>query len=173
MALHLVPAEWQRDVGSLHDFDVRRELLALKQFLRRNIPRQAILFLCLDFTVNINSRRPGRPVFQPHLHGVAFGTEESGLETLKRHYQPSKILGIERPVKVNNVNNPARQISYILKMGFKRWKPTYDRKHPRESMPNLHADELRELLLFLDQYRFTDLVLKHGMRRNGSKLKSS
>lgn len=173
LAVNLIPPEWQKNVGNLHDFDAQRELRTLKRFLEREIPDQAILILCLDFTVNIDSRRPGKPAFQPHLHGVAFETEVAGMDKLRDRYEPSKTLGIERPVKVDKVNDPVRQISYILKMDFRRWKPTYDRKHPLEPMPKLLAHEQRELLLFLDQYSFSDLVLRHGVRRNGIKLKLS
>lgn len=170
LALHLVPAKWQRDVGSLHDFDVRRELNSLRQHLRRNLGHQGIVLLCVDFTVNTDSGRAESPVFQPHLHGIAYGVEKADLDFLRRRYKPAKDLGVETPVKIINTNDPVEQISYILKMGFKRWKPTRDRVHPQESMPNLRADELRELLLYLDRHRFGELELKHHVRWYGSKL---
>ena len=170
VALHLVPAEWQRDIGSLHDFDVRRELNTLQQFLGRKLRNRGTVILCVDFTVNIDSRRPEKPVFQPHLHGVAYGVEESDIDVLRKRYKPAKDLGVETPVKAPRVNNPVKQISYILKIGFKRWKPTRDRNHPREPMPKLLAHEQRELLLYLDRHKFGDFELKHRVRWYGSKL---
>lgn len=171
LALHLVPAKWQRDVGSLHDFDVRRELNNLQQHLRRKLKNHGTVILCVDFTVNIDSRRPDRSVFQPHLHGVAYGVKKADLDFFRSRYKPDRDHGVETPVKIIDTNDPLRQISYILKMDFKRWKPTRDRVHPREPMPKLRAHEQRELLLYLDQYKFGDLELKHGVRWRGTKLK--
>ena len=39
-----------------------------------------------------------------------------------------------------------------------------------EWQDQLRVDELRELLLFLDQYQLSDLVLMHGIRRQGYRL---
>lgn len=169
--LSLIKHKWQRLEGKLDLLDLERELRTEKKYFERRLSSDVVLLLAMDFTANTDSQRPGEVFWQPHLHGVIFNATDGDLQAIRARYPAKPQKTVFRPCKIEDLKNPIHQLSYILKINYKRWKPTYDRTHPEERKPPLLAHQLRELLLFLDQFELTDLVLMHGVRRQGCELK--
>lgn len=111
-----------------------------------------------------------REYWQPHLHLVAEDVGQEHLNLLRqKHYQRS--VHVPRPMVVQPIIHPARQLSYLLKSYWPmrvRYLDAFG-----EEMSTFHRltePYHSEYLIMLDQLNLLDLILLIGVRRYGHAL---
>ncbi len=167
VGITIAPPWYQREKGHLDKFDIHDANRYLKSVLENTMCDSWGLIFGYDFRLVVDSHHSGEPFWQPRFHGIGLNCDWEELMKLKKYFPQSESHGVRPVVELQDTGDLIEQMSNFLNLDFKRWTPTYDRACLREPMPDLHADELRELLLFLDQYQLTDLVLMHGIRLVG------
>lgn len=111
-----------------------------------------------------------REYWQPHLHLVARGAGQAHLNLLRqRHYQRS--VHVRRPMVVQPIIHPARQLSYLLKSYWPmrlRYLDAFGEE--MSTFRRLTEPYHSEYLIMLNQWNLLDLVLLIGVRRYGHAL---
>jgi len=99
-----------------------------------------------------------------HANLVVFGAPKRALDDLEAG---TKAQDAFRPVKRTQLENPAKQLSYVLKFTtyHRPWQQTGPRK-PR-AVP-LNPTEHCELVRWMNQYGFSDYLFLYNARRHGS-----
>jgi hypothetical protein len=113
-----------------------------------------------------------RQYWQPHLHLIAQGLSEKSEKLIRhRHYRPSAY--VSRPMVVQPLENPARQVSYLLKSYWPmriRYIDAYGEE--RSSFQRIAEPYQAAYLVMLNRFNLLDFVLLIGVRRNGHVLKA-
>lgn len=108
--------------------------------------------------------------WQPHLHLVAKDLDTATISLLRRrHYQRTSL--IYRPMVVQPLNDPAPQVSYLLK-SFWPLRERYVQKGSQKSSTFRRIPEPlhSECLMMHDQFNLLDFVFLLGVRRQGHHL---
>jgi hypothetical protein len=110
-------------------------------------------------------------MWEPHFHIIVAGSTPAQFEALREHGYTSDAT-IQRPMRIDQVRNPAKQFSYCLK-SYCAKKVSYQdpRGKQRTRKLRLRNPYHNAALLWLDQQQPTDLVMMRGMRRYGSQLR--
>jgi hypothetical protein len=111
-----------------------------------------------------------RQCWQPHLHLIAQGLSEKSVNLIRhRHYRRST--NIYRPMLVQPLENPAKQISYL----FKSYWPMRIRYidafgNDQSTFQRVTEPYQTAYLLMLNRFELLDFVLLIGVRRRGHSL---
>jgi hypothetical protein len=106
--------------------------------------------------------------WQPHLHLITKGISGKALTLIRqRHYR--RTARIYRPMVVQPLRNPVRQVSYLLK-SYWPMKVRYVDARGRKSSTFQRIPEPYHsaYLVMLDQFNLLDLILLIGVRRYGN-----
>jgi hypothetical protein len=90
-------------------------------------------------------------------------------EAIKAAFPPEPTAPL--PHDFDEVDDPSECVTYLFKAIFNRrsgYTDAYDHHSTRKQ--SLKGSELRELLLWLDQYPIGARLILRGIRRNGSRL---
>lgn len=162
---HIVAAKWKIRASQLSSLTPAK----LRESVRTNLTRAGIdrlsgwviAFFHNEYDLTTDT-------YQPHFHVIAVGEKYRAFEALRslKMFAGGKGKGVYRPIVVQGLANPARQISYLLK-GY--WLQTTAnanensggtrRNDPRRIREPRHAQSI----LFLHQLRFSDLVWLHDI----------
>lgn len=167
----LVSAKHQYDSGDLVSFDMMKMIDACRSALRRKGLKHLIIMGGVDFSFNIFENDLETAFWQAHLQIVMINITKSEIRKLRQLYPVDKARGVLRPVKVSFVEDRALQFSYTCKSShFAR--SSYINKSGRRNTrcQPLKAKQLRELLVFLDQYKPVNLLFLQKVKREGSKI---
>ncbi|WP_342163471.1 hypothetical protein [Methylobacterium sp. SD21] len=174
----IVPPDWRLPGTDLPALQPRQLLERFRQQLVRAGLKEAkgwlIAFVHGDYD-------PTHDAYQPHLH-ILMTTgllpvlaTVAGLPAL-RPGDPTEPGHVRRPVLVQRLNNPVRQISYHLAQGFWPAKASYveDGVWRRSRYRGrIRAPRSVEYLMWLDRLDFRDLVLLHGCRIGQGRLRAT
>ncbi len=111
-----------------------------------------------------------RQYWQPHLHLIVQDLDAPTISLLRnRHYQRTPL--VYRPMVVQPLRDPPRQISYLLKsywpMRERHARAGYQKSSTFRRIPEpLHS----EYLMMQDQFNLLDFVFLLGVRRQGHRL---
>ena len=90
-------------------------------------------------------------------------------EAIKAAFPPEPTAPL--PYKFDEVDDPSECVTYLFKAIFNRRSRYIDvNGHARTRKQSLKGPELRELLLWLDQYPIGARLILRGIRRVGSRL---
>jgi hypothetical protein len=163
----LVHEDWTRSKSALQDFDPGVLVGRVRhQFRRAGITGVTVLGAVHG---EFDKRRG---YWQPHLHLAARGMRQADLNLLRqRHYRRSS--RIDRPMVVQSVDYPARQISYLYKsywpMRVRYIDAFGEEKSTFRRIPEPYHSQY---LIMLNQVNLLDLMLLIGVRRSGNTLQS-
>lgn len=166
MAITLIRKTWIYPAGSLYQAEPKKLIDEVRHQFHRNGAGDAVVIGGLhgDFNAEDN-------YWQLHIHIIVSGANERTLNQLrKKHYQRTR--QVYRPMKVDPVNDPVRQFSYVLKSYWPQ-KVRFIGRSNRMSGSKRRLDEPHhtEHLMWLDQFGLLDLLLLVGVRRYGNELR--
>jgi hypothetical protein len=104
-----------------------------------------------------------------HINLVIFGGNERGIAKFEQGFRGENFY---RPVERTGVNDPAEQLSYVLKF------TTYHRPHQQrgskksKAMP-LNPSEHLELVRWMARHKFSDHLFLFNARRRGASIELS
>ncbi len=145
--------------GRLHQADVKRHHDRLRQRLNRAGCKGAIFVGGTEVVW-----QSGRWLL--HVHLLAIGAHESVWQELRARWPR---VGVRIPIKVDRLNDPERQVSYLQKF------VTYHRPGARglrgrgRAYP-LPPDRLAELVDWWSGCSFSDFLFAYGARRRGRRI---
>jgi hypothetical protein len=139
---------------SLADADLRRTGEMLRKRLDRAGFKGAILVGGIEVAWQENWQR-----WLLHAHVLAIGVDPTAWQRLEAALKNS---GTWRPIEVDELRDPDKQLSYCIKF------VTYHQ--PGRRLVPLPADRLVELAAWQSQYRFEDFLFAYGARRRGGQL---
>ena len=144
--------------------------------LRAHLYRKGLAELEGWFVLGIHGEfRKFKDRFELHIHGVVVGEKWRAFAALRElpMFKGGKGAAVTTPIRLDVLENPARQISYIL-------QPFWPTKHPGEAAgvdDNFRGKPRRipepfhaQYLLWLSRQRFSDLVWMHGVAIRNSRL---
>jgi len=155
VALELVPTEM------LVNCDVVVAKRRVAQRIRRAAPSAEFVLGGIEADY-----RQGDETFLLHAHLLVSRLPRDELEALRFAFAD---IGITRAVKVQELRDPATQISYLLKF------PTFHRPAPQNGPRRPRAIQLpdaalKQLTLWRARHGFFDFVFMMGLRRSGGDL---
>jgi hypothetical protein len=162
----LVHEDWIHSKSELHSFDPQVLIDRVRhQFLRAGIPDVSM------FGAVHGEFDEQRTYWQPHLHLVAADMRRVHLDLIRnRYYRPSP--RVDRPMVVQPVINPARQISYLYKsywpMKIRYVTASGEKRSTFRRIPEPYHTQY---LIKLDQFDLLGFILLIGFRRYGNTLR--
>jgi hypothetical protein len=163
-----VPCEEEYPEGGLNAANLHRLNRRMqKPHERAGLP---VVFAGVDVSLNVFDNSKSTKRWQIHFYGAVIGrTREHVRTALSDLYPIGK--NTWRPLDVKCCNNLAAVVSYAIKPYFYRRsgyvKPATGRRDTWEEP--LKGSEIRELAVWLDQYRLADRYLLRGCRRRRGK----
>jgi hypothetical protein len=164
----VVPAGFLFPVGELASVNLEALAKKIDKRLERSSLRDRLAFAGIDVSLNLQDNEILG--WQLHLYLLIEGQNTLRLrEAIKAAFPPEPTA--PTPYDFDEINDPSNRITYLLKAIFKR-RSRYTKTTGRAgiSPQALKGPELRELLLFLDQYPIGTRLMLRGIRRNGSRL---
>jgi hypothetical protein len=166
-AFSAIPREEEYREGRLHVAD----LLSLGERLQKRHERAGfpLVFAGVDVSLNVFDNSTSTRRWQLQVYGVVIGcTPEQVRTALSGLYPAGK--RTPRPLKVNRCNKFAATVSYTIKPYFGRRVSYIGRNGRRQTRKvPLKSSEIRELAVWIDQYRLADRYLLRGCRRKQGK----
>ena len=167
IAFSAIPREDQYRQGKLRVAD----LLSLNERLKKRHERAGfpLVFAGVDVSLNVFDNSTSTRRWQLQVYGVVIGcTPEQVRTALSGLYPAAK--RTPRPLKVNRCNNLAAAVSYAIKPYFGRRVSYIGRNGRRQTRKvPLNSSEIRELAVWIDQYRLADRYLLRGCRGRRNK----
>lgn len=162
---HIVAAKWGFPAAQLDRFEPRKLIESVRSNLTAtgkiaSLPGWAVVFVHNDYDERTDC-------FSAHLHVLVVGEKYRAFEALRslKLFQGGRGAPIYRPIKMQPVNDPARQISYLFK-GYwpkKTSRVTPDGRISRMRSRGMSRARYAESILFLHGLSFSDLVWMHGV----------
>jgi hypothetical protein len=162
-----VPPEGYR-FGDLAALDLR----ALNEKLQKRHERAMfpLVFAGVDISLNVFDNSMPDAYWQPHVYGLVIGRTPDQIQAaLSSHYPSGQ--HSRRPLLVTRCKKLAAVLSYCIKPYFSRRSGYRDdardgRKNNRGQA--LNSSQIRELAVWLNQYRLEGRYLLRGCRKQGS-----
>jgi hypothetical protein len=164
----VIPAGFLIPFGKLSKVNLQAIAAKIDKRLERSSLRSRIAFVGIDISLNVeNNEILG---WQIHLYVLIEGENSLQLkEAIKAAFPPEPTAPL--PYKFDEVDDPSECVTYLLKAIFNRRSRYTDANgHHSTRKQSLKGPELRELLLWLDQYPIHARLILRGIRRNGSRL---
>lgn len=148
--------------------------LRLKDTLRQQLKRSGFehpVVGSLELDYHVESRH-----WIPHFHLMVLGEEPPTEEFRKRHFNSfihdaQRTSKKDRPIRVDKLNNEAKQISYLYKSYWSRLEAYGPVGERRTKKYRLKKEQLRLSLYFQDTFEFSDFLFLFKSRRYSSRLK--
>jgi hypothetical protein len=157
----LLPLAWEFKVHELGRANPKKLLAQLRSTLNRLGAGEADGFL---IAVLHGEFEPESQIYRLHVHGVVGGGMVTIVDKLRglEGYKPRQ--DVKRPVKLQLLKNPQRQLSYILKSYWpsRRIGPVGPDGHVKKRDRRVHRIKepyQTQYLLWLDHYELSDIVL--------------
>lgn len=171
VAFTLAPAEGTIPFGNLKNCDSDGLKTKLGNALEE-IDQDAWTAVGLDFSYNIDRDRILAPVFQTHLQGVSWTSDQGEFrKLLGKRYR--KNAWVRRPLKVTACDGSHYALSYILKPNFVRrvsyTKVKGDKQQRDTDKLAMKGPERDELLAFLGTLEISDRLLLRGLHLTETK----
>jgi len=149
------------EVGSLPEANVKRAHAALRKRLDRSGFKGSVLVGGTEAAWIAADRH-----WILHLHLLAIGVRPDSWERLRAKLDD---FGLAVPLKVETLNDEARQLSYITKFTtyHRPLKRGFDRPSPAFPLP---PARLEELATWWASHRFEDFGFLYGARRRGGRI---
>ena len=154
------PADW------LLDADARLIKNQFRTHLNRGAVTSAAGFL---FTHLHGEFEPISQEYQLHFHGLCGGEKLKAFDRLRNKQGYIRTPKIYRPIVINEIKDPARQISYVMQSFWPRKARTPSGRRQREGQ-RIEEPYQSLYLMWLDKWRFGDLCELNGLRIQGEKL---
>ena len=166
----LVSKDWQVPADQLDDVAPREPLNSIRSDLNRQGASSAEGAILM---VHDGEFEPNRKIYSQHFHGITVGREMiQCIDSLRglAKYRPvdasAAVAGIKRPVRISRepLQNLPQPLTYLLKSYWPcRWAPV-DEEQPKERRKRRIPEPYHsQLLMWLDQWRLSDLTLMMGM----------
>jgi hypothetical protein len=150
--------------GSLQDLGIERYRHSLrKRLVRAGLGRVPIVG---GFEMIYRARSKEWVL---HVNLVMFGGDEKAIRKLEQGFRDGDLY---RPVERTTVEDPAEQLSYVMKF------TTYHRPHQQQGPKKakavpLNPSEHLQLIRWMDQYEFSDHLFLFNARRRGATIELS
>jgi hypothetical protein len=164
----VIPADFLVSFGKLSTINLVALNKMINKRLARSSLRNRIIFTGVDISLNVeNNEVLG---WQLHLYMLIEGQNSPRLqEAIKAAFPPEPTAPL--PYDFDEVDDPSECVTYLFKAIFYRRSRYADANgDPRTRKQALKGPELRELILWLDQYHIGARLILRGIRRNGSRL---
>jgi len=150
-----------------------------KAMKRLNIDGYAVIG-GIDVSHNLVSGSDDPGYYQVHLAFAILGYPDSEMDRKKLKELVQDVFRLEptapRPVVVDALHDPVRQLSYLLKAVFSRRTSYVDgrgRRNTHKKPPVVRVPEQVEIARWLDKYSMTNRLLLYGVRREGDRLRTT
>jgi hypothetical protein len=97
-----------------------------------------------------------------HAHIAVVGAQPTSIGNLRNFYKGAEV---KRPLVVQKLNDPVKQLSYLLKFH------SYHRPTKGGQAYPLKPEDALELIQWQSQHCFEDFLFLKGLRRRGAHLK--
>ena len=166
----VIPAGFLIPVNELSNIDLSALASKIDKRLERSSLRKRLAFVGIDISLNLQDNEILG--WQLHLYMLIEGENTLRLqEAIKAAFPPPPEPTAPVPYDFDEVKDPSNRITYLFKAIFKRRSRYKDANgHARTRNQSLKGPELRELLLWLDQYPIPARLILRGIRRVGSRL---
>jgi hypothetical protein len=164
----VIPAGFLIPFNELSNVNLSAFASKIEKRLARSSLRDRLAFVGIDISLNVeNNEVLG---WQIHLYLLIEGENTLQLrEAIKAAFPHEPTAPV--PYDFDEVGDPSECVTYLFKAIFnRRSRYTTANGHPRTRKQSLKAPELRELILWLDQYPISARLILRGIRRNGSSL---
>jgi hypothetical protein len=164
----VIPAGFLIPFGELSTVNLETIAAKIDKRLERSSLRRRTAFVGIDISLNVeNNEILG---WQLHLYILIEGENTLRLrEAIKAAFPPEPTAPV--PYDFDEVGDSSNCVSYLYKAIFNRRSRYTDANgHHSTRKQSLKGPELRELLLWLDQYPIHARLILRGIRRNGSSL---
>jgi hypothetical protein len=104
-----------------------------------------------------------------HVNLVMFGGKEKAIAKFEEGFRGGDL---DRPVERTIVEDPAEQLSYVLKFTTYH-RPRQQRGPMKSKAVPLNTSEHLELIRWMDQYKFSDHLFLFNARRRGASIELS
>jgi hypothetical protein len=164
----VIPAGFLIPFGELSTVNLKAIAAQIDKRLERSSLRSRIAFVGIDVSLNLQDNEILG--WQLHLYILIEGENSLQLkEAIKAAFPPEPTAPL--PYKFNDVNDPSNCVTYLFKAIFnRRSRYTEANGHHSTRKQSLKGPELRELLLWLDQYPIPTRLILRGIRRVGNRL---
>jgi hypothetical protein len=154
----------------LLNFDLDGEIKRIRKRLERSALHGRIVLGALDISLNVlNNSIVG---WQFHVYLIVEGADDKALrEAIKDVFPPEPTAPVPYDFQEIDKTGVIDVVTYAYKSFFKRrsgYKNSKGNHHTKDQ--RLKGADLRELLLFLAQYKLGARLILGGVRRNGQRL---
>jgi hypothetical protein len=173
----VIPAGLRAEPGRLYEISIIKVRQAWWRAVHRmNITLPIYGGIDISFNEDARTQEPGH--YQVHFAFAILGHAnlKEAHVALKRRIEEAFDLEpmAARPVRVDPIRNPMRQLSYLYKAAFFRRVSIVGRGGRADTMVRpLKAKHLAEIALWLDRGSLTDRLLLYGLRRQGGRIVST
>lgn len=143
-------------------FDIKKFRNRVRKRLERHLPEQAVVFGACEFDFDSQIG-----VFRPHCHVFIAGVPRPILEAARQHYLPERNYGLKSLMRIDEVTDLPRQLSYALKTVIYRRPPRVSRW--RAKGRRLRVSHFRMHMAHLDQHQLGDFIFCMNARLHSSR----
>lgn len=170
----VIPIGLRAELGRLDEIDVRK----VRQACWRALHRMEIglpVYGGIDISFNEDARTGEPGHYQVHLAFAILGHANSkeAHADLKRRIEKAFDLEptVARPVRMDPIRDPMRQLSYLYKATFFRRVSIIGRGGRADTkLYPLKPQHLAEIALWLERGSMTDRLVLYGLRRRGTRI---
>lgn len=138
-------------------FDIKRFKRRFRKRLERHLPREAVVFGVCEFAFDAQTDN-----FLPHCHLFVAGVPRPILEAMRQFYLPERNYGVKSLMRIDDVTDLPRQLSYALKNVIYRRPPQTSHRRPKGY--RLRRPYFRAHMAYLDQHKLGDFVFCKNAR---------
>jgi hypothetical protein len=171
-AVTAIPGWAAREPGGLARFNISQAIGRLRTTLARSSCCNTLVVGGWDFSFNSHSANQWSPEWQPHLYLLfPMARDKEELKAALASTFPASDRN-PRPLKIQQLNNPMKAITYAFKGVFNPRTSYIDNDGRRNTRTNhrLPGPIERELLTYLDQLGVTGRMFLRNVRRRACRL---
>ena len=147
--------------GELTGVTLTKHRSVLRKRLRKTVS-DANVIGCFEMVYKARQK-----VWVLHINLLIIGAKQKDVDAFRAEWRNSSL---ERPIMAERVRNRAEQISYVPKFGT--YHRPYAQGGPTKSpAKSLNPREHKELVQWMSQFDFQDLMFLHNSKRMGSEIK--
>ncbi len=153
---HIINKKWFVPEGHLKDFPAAKIKQNFTRYLECAgvISASGLMFAGLHGSFDDTG-------YQLHYHGIVAGDKLDALRGMRKKFGFSSSADIYRPIVIEKLNDPPRQISYCLQSWWPYEPADGSNNGKRQRLPEAaHA----EFLMWMSKQNLMDLVVMSGMR---------
>jgi hypothetical protein len=147
--------------GSLQELQIKRYHHSLRKRLKRAGLGQVPIVGGFEMIYRARSKE-----WVLHVNLVMFGGDDKAIAKFEQGFRDGDLY---RPVECAAVEDPAEQLSYVLKFTTYH-RPRQQRGSTKSKAVPLNPTEHLELIRWMDQYKFSDHLFLFNARRRGASI---